>query len=322
MHDDRIRWGIAGTGFMAGQFANDLALVPGAVLAAVASRDAARASAFAARFGKVRALAGYAALAAAEDVDIVYVATEHQEHPVVAMQALVAGKHVLVEKPMACTVAAARAVVALARQQVRFCMEAQWTRFLPAVRQAQRLIGEGALGEVRGCHLQLGAPHPVDGRSRLFDPARGGGALLELGVHTLALANFLLGPFERTHGVVERVSTGVDGSAAVGARHHGGASSLHAVSLVAPTANEAVVVGSRAQLALRALTVRQGFTLTVGSRPQEAEFVPAAAQGLGYVHEIEEVMRCLGAGMLESPSMPLADSLAVLEVVDRLLAGG
>lgn len=319
--DPPVRWGIVGTGNMAGQFVRDLAMVPDATVVAVASRDPARARWFAQQHGIGCAVAGHAAVVGNAEVDVVYIATEHVSHHELALAAVAAGKHVVVEKPFACTAAAARAVVEAARQRQRFCMEAQWTRFLPALLSARQLVHDGALGDVQACRFELGATHAVDPASRLFAPARGGGALLELGVHTLAMATHLFGPGRCVSARVEPTGTGVDGAATLQLEHAGGVRSDHFVTLVGATANRALVTGTRAGLVLAAGSARHGFTL---ERPAggTSEFVAAPARGLGYVYEIEEVMCCLRAGRTESEAMPLADTLAVLAIVDHALGVG
>src|SRR5690606_32643818 len=116
---------------------------------AVASRSAARAEAFAARHGIPRSYGGYEQLVADPQVDIVYVAAPHAEHPRLALLAIAAGKHVLVEKPMAVSRAAAAEIVDAAVAAGVFAMEAMWSRFLPQTTVIARLLSDGAVGTPR-----------------------------------------------------------------------------------------------------------------------------------------------------------------------------
>jgi len=170
-----VRWGIAGPGRIAGSVARDFPHVPDAELAAVGSRSASRAQAFAADHGVPHAYGSYRDLVTSPEVDAIYVATPHPQHLGIALAALDAGKAVLVEKTFTATLAGARELVQRARERQLFCMEAMWTRFQPAIVAARELIADGAIGEVRGVQADLGVDRPFDPADRLFDPALGGG---------------------------------------------------------------------------------------------------------------------------------------------------
>jgi predicted dehydrogenase len=192
-----LRWGIAGPGRIARGIARDLQLLDGCELVAVGSRSPARAEAFAAEFAApgsgARAYGSYRELIAADDVDVIYISTPHRQHAAIARAALAAGKAVLVEKAFTCTVAGTRGVIDDARKYERFAMEAMWTRFTPLVVRMRELLADGAIGEVRAVHADLGIVRQVDPADRLWDLAQGGGALLDLGVYPVAFAQMVLG---------------------------------------------------------------------------------------------------------------------------------
>src|ERR1700744_3667902 len=148
MNDGPVRWGVLGTGGIAHTFAEDLALPDAGVVAAVGSRSQDTADRFADEFGIPARHPSYESLVAAPDVDAIYVATPHPSHRENAILALRAGKHVLVEKPFAMNAAEAAEIVAVAREEKLFAMEAMWTRFLPHVAVIRELVAEGALGEL------------------------------------------------------------------------------------------------------------------------------------------------------------------------------
>jgi predicted dehydrogenase len=317
-----LRWGIAGTGAMAAQFVRDLGSVPGATVRGVASRDPVRAGVFAREHDIATTHTSHAGLMADPSIDIVYIATEHTLHHDLAMRSLAAGKHVLVEKPLACTAARARDIAAMAHARRRFCMEGMWLRFLPSVQRARDLLATGSLGRATAFTAELGWPHTVDPSSRLFDPKRGGGAMLELGVYSISLAIWLFGSASLLHGSAARTETGVDGSVTATLRHADGRLSTHRLSLVDQTSNQAVVVAEQGRVVLDATTLRQGFSVEHwserGRQRSERHHLPAA--GLGYVDEAIAVTACIARGWLESPVMPLAESIAVLEICDSLRA--
>jgi predicted dehydrogenase len=350
-----VGWGIVGTGWIARQFAEGLAQAPGARLVAVASRERARAVAFADRFRVDRAHASYEALARDPDVDIVYVATPNSDHRPSALMMIDAGKSLLCEKPFMLDATEARDVIALARHQSVFCMEAMWMRFMPAVIELVDRVRAGALGQVQSATIELGHCFDVDPAHRLFDPALGGGALLDLGVYTVSLAVLLFGPITAVKSVVTMGATGVDERVAALLSHAGGCRSSIGASLRTRLSNGATVAGTSGWAALHeplyrpnAFTVvRTHRQLLVGTRPDAAirpslgdrcmrrvartirAAVPVPSwmrgatvvrpyRGNGYCHQAIEAMRCLRVGLHESPGMPLDDTLHVMEALDAI----
>jgi predicted dehydrogenase len=155
MTDQPVRWGVLATGGIATKFAEDLAGLPGAQLAAVASRSAARAEAFAEQHGFARAYGSWAELAADDEVDVVYVATPHAAHHEATLTCLDGGKAVLCEKPFTLDRPSSAALVERARAAGLFLMEAMWMRCNPGIRRITELIADGAIGEVTAVHADL-----------------------------------------------------------------------------------------------------------------------------------------------------------------------
>src|SRR5262249_22747968 len=149
-------WGILGTGNIAWQFTQALQSMKDAQVAAVGSRTQAAADVFGNQFKIARRHASYASLAADPDVDIVYIATPHALHKDNTILCLEAGKAVLCEKPFAINTAQAEEMIRVAQKQNVFLMEAMWTRFIPAVKQAMAWIAEGMIGEVRMVQASFG----------------------------------------------------------------------------------------------------------------------------------------------------------------------
>lgn len=314
---DDVRWGIAGPGRIALAVAADLALVPGARLVAVGSRDQGRAEAFAAAHGpEVRAHGSYRALVEDPDVDVVYVATPHPQHRPVALAAIAAGKAVLVEKAFTATLAGAEEVVAAARAAGVFAMEAMWTRFQPATAHLRSLLADGTLGEARHVSADLGAFRPYDPADRLFAPELGGGALLDLGVYVVSFAQMVLGtPTE----VIARgglAPNGVDLDAALLLTFAGGATATLACSLGHHSPSRARVDGTLASAELPHRFHHAGAVRV--SRPDgPTEVVDLPPTGIGFTHELVEVTEAVRAGRVESGVMPLADTLAVQAVLEE-----
>ncbi|MFA6133546.1 MAG: Gfo/Idh/MocA family oxidoreductase [Phycisphaerae bacterium] len=315
----KIRWGILGTGSIAGKFAEGLSLAQGAELLAVGSRTQATADAFADRFGIPRRHATYEALAADNQVDIVYVSTPHPFHKANTLLCLEAGKAVLCEKPFAMSAAQAREMVALARRKKLFLMEAMWMRFLPAMVKVRELIAAGRIGAVQMISADFGFRGPWNPQSRLLNAELGGGSLLDVGVYPISLASMILGRFSRVMGLSRIGSTGVDEQAAIVLGNDQGqlASLTCAVRTASP--HEACIMGEEGMIRLPGAWWH-GTTLTVSSadRNAPAERMDLPYPGNGLCCEAVEVMKCLAAGAAECPVMPLDESVTIMETMDQL----
>lgn len=310
-----LRWGILGPGRIAANVADDFGHVTTGVIHAVGSRDASRAQAFVdAHAPGARAHGSYAGLLADPDVDAVYIATPHAQHAAHAIAAIEAGKAVLVEKSFTATAVGTERVIAAARERGAFAMEAMWTRFLPAIVAMNELVADGAIGEVRAVAADLGVSRRFDPGDRLFDLALGGGTLLDLGVYVVSFAQQVLG---EPLGVTARgslLSTGVDAEAGLLVDFGGGRTATLQTSFRSPTPGNARIYGTSGWIDVPPRFHHpRGIVLhSAGSDPEPIDAPP---RGVGYSYEFDEVARCLAAGLTESPTMPLADTLAVMRVL-------
>ncbi|MBM4154033.1 MAG: Gfo/Idh/MocA family oxidoreductase [Lentisphaerae bacterium] len=317
-----MRWGIVGTGRVARLFAADLAHAAGARVVAVASRSAARARAFADEAGLpgARAHEGAAALAADPEVEIAYVASINTAHLADALACIAGGKAVLCEKPLALNAREAGLLVDAARRRGVFLMEGLWTRFFPAVRAAMDLLRSGGIGTPRAVTADLCYPAPFDPANRLFDPAQGGGALLDVGIYPLALAFDVLGDRpERVESVANLAPTGVDRTCSVAMRYGDGAMAAFTAGFEAQGRREAAVLGTRGRLVVHEPMWRPS-RVTVEPAGGEARTIESPQPGRGYQHEAAEVMRLVAAGATECPFVPHAETLRRMELMDGLRA--
>jgi predicted dehydrogenase len=348
-----FRWGVFGTGIVARKFVLGLREAPDVHAGIVASRNHTNAQSFVQTLGGTAA-ESYEAAAASPAIDAVYIATPPSEHARHALLCLSHGKPVLIEKPFAATADDARAIAAAAADANLFCMEAMWTRFLPLTRTLKRLVADGGIGEPRALSGAFCAADVPDPAASLFDPARGGGALLHRGVYPLSLACHLLGSVADVSGQIRVGETGVDEDVALSLRHESGALSSLRASLRAPAPLDLVVSGTEGSVAVdppifRPYRMRVSRTrprsggrgggrfepLQEGARMQRAQqqldwAVRALRgggkramhpyQGNGYHYQAEEVRTRIRAGELESPIMPLSESLHIVDVMERARA--
>lgn len=316
---NNIRWGILGTGVIARKFALGLKAAPGAELVAVGSRTQAAADEFGDTFGVPRRHASYEALAHDPEVDVIYISTPHSLHKDNTLLCLEAGKAVLCEKPFAINAAETEAMIKLARQKKLFLMEAMWTRFLPAVLKVRQLIAEDAIGEVRMLMADLGFRAEFDPKSRLFDPALGGGALLDVGIYTVSFASMLLGTPVRVTSLAQLGQTGVDEQSAMLLSYAGGQLAVLAAAVRTDIPSEAIIMGTKGQIRVHA-PIYCPVRLTLSRPEQGDEIIDAPLEGNGYNYQALEVMNCLRNGWLESATMPLDETLSIMRTMDEIRA--
>jgi predicted dehydrogenase len=269
------------------------------------------------------------------------------------MLALEHAKAVLCEKPFTTNAAEARRVVAASRKANLFCMEAMWMRFVPLVRELKQIVSQGTIGAVRMVSANLGMPFQYDPQHRVFDPALGGGALLDLGIYGLSFAFHFLGVPTAVASQAVIGASGVDEQATVLLSFPEERQATITASLRTRTTNDAAILGDEGMIRVQEpLYCPEVATIIRTHKQPGTSPGPATRRSLaslknqplvrdlrarmlrarnettiqhrrignGYPHEAIEVMRCLRQGISESPLMPLDESLAILETVDAIRA--
>ncbi len=312
-------WGILGTGHIAHQFARGLAHTPDAQLVAVGSRTQASADRFGDEFKVPNRHPTYDDLMNDPAVQVIYVSTLHPFHYENTMLSLEAGKHVLVEKPFAMNAKQARDMIRTARSKKRFLMEAMWTRFIPAMVKVRELIAAGAIGEPRMLTADFGFRTEFDPHGRMFDPELGGGALLDVGVYPISLASMLFGTPQSSAAKAHLGETGVDEQVALIFQYGDGQLAQVSGASRTQTPQEALIMGTDGMIHIAPEWWHPtGFTLIKPGRAPERFEIPY--EGNGYQYEAMEVAWALRAGELESPVMPLDESLEIMRMMDTARA--
>ena len=209
--DHHIRWGVWGPGAISHKFADALDVVHDGYVLAIGSRHLDHAQAWASQHHAPRAYGSLADLAADNDVDIVYVASPMSAHYEDCKRLLEAGRSVLCEKAVTLNLEQLLDLLRIAEANGCFFMEAMWTRFLPTVQEAVRVLNDGMIGELRIVRASFNMETPFNPESRLFDPRLGGGALLDVGIYPLAMALIFMGDrVQKIHTEAVIGPTGVD----------------------------------------------------------------------------------------------------------------
>jgi predicted dehydrogenase len=314
-----FRWGIIGPGRIAQAFARAIAVVADATIHAVASRDHARAQEFAQAYAVPTTYASYADLIADPAIDAIYIAIPHRFHVEQALRCLEAGKAVLCEKPLTVNAREASLLIETARAKRVFLLEAVWTRYLPIFQHVRRWLDAGSVGEIRLLSSTFGFSAARDPQDRLWNHDLAGGALLDLGIYNLTLSQWVMGAEPLAFSAQAILgATEVDELTAVNLQYANGGVSQWTCTLLADTSNSFHIYGSAGHIqvhtpfwgATRATLATAGQELTV-SEPFRAS---------GFEYQIEDAMRCIRAGLIESPTMPHAQTLATMTLMDQIRA--
>ncbi|MEG3615363.1 Gfo/Idh/MocA family oxidoreductase [Isoptericola haloaureus] len=319
-----LGWGIVGPGWIAGEFATALRQHTAQRVVAVASRSAERAAAFAATHGIEHALGSTEQLLDRPDVDVVYIATPQSEHLALGLAAIAAGKHVLVEKPVALSAAEARTLADAARSAGVLLMEALWSRYLPQASVLRRLLADGVLGDVRAVLADHGQAITPDPGHRLYRPELGGGALLDLGIYPVQLASMVFGTPRGVTASGGMTATGVDAYSTVVLDQGQGAQATLYSSILTRTPMTAVVAGSEATITLDGpFYVPTSFTLSSADHagPTLTWEDPTDLRlfdGLSW--EATALAQFVGDGRTESPVHTLDETVSILATIDAARA--
>ena len=312
-----LRWGIMGTGWIAERLVASLQAHSSQHVVAVGSRNLDKAEQFAHRFSLERHHGSYRKLVEDPAVDVVYVATPHNVHVEGALLALAAGKHVLIEKPLATNADEARLIAAAATAANLFCMEAHWTTFLPKYDVLTQLLASGVVGELVGVVADFGEWFPSN--HRIFRPELAGGPLLDLGTYLVSLAVNVLGtrPDEVVARSVSHIS-GVPGQIAMILSYGHRQAVLH-TTVLANTPTTAAIAGTDATIVIDGPFYQPGgfsLTATDGRRLVYDEARSAHHGGLHY--QAAEVARLISNGEKQSTLRPLDLSIQTLAVLDEV----
>lgn len=313
----KIRWGIIATGNISSQFATALNDTKGAELLACASRSQASADRFGKQFKVARCYEGYNALVADPDVEVVYIGTPHNLHYENMKLCLNAGKHVLCEKPMTLNARETAECIALARSRGLFLMEAVWMRFIPAIRQLKSWVQSGLIGDVQMISADFHFNLPFDANHRLYNPELGGGALLDLGIYPLNFAVNLLGFPEHIDARATLGPTGIDEISVYQLDYANGAKAQLSSGMRVNRPIVAAVYGTLGWIEVPDFFLRPDKLIVhLNDKKPKTHKIPYRSNG--YVHEIDEVHRCLSAGLLESDVLPTSDTQQMMTLFDTL----
>jgi predicted dehydrogenase len=318
----KIKWGILGCGKIARKFAADLRLVDEAELMALGARTLATAQSFAKDFPARHIHDSYEALVSNPEVDVIYVATPHGLHYEHVMLCLKHKKAVLCEKAFAINYREAKEMIDFAKEQNTFIMEAFWTRLLPHYLKMKELIAAGKVGTIKYLTAEFGFIPTPPFPQRLYDPALGGGALLDIGVYPIFLALDVLGKPDQIDAVMTPAPTGVDEQCAIRFQYKNGAIAQLFCSFASNLATGADIGGDKGRIRLthrfHGPTSNLEYYPGIVDSRENIEF--EKAKGNGYEYEAQHVNECLQNNLIESPILTHDKTLLLMQTLDVIRA--
>ncbi len=315
MKNENLKWGIIGLGKIAHNFVKDFFLVQDATLRAVASRSLKKAKSFAADYNIQEAYGSYQALFDDPKIDVIYIATPHNSHMDLSIQAMKAGKHVLCEKPLAINKSQVKKMLAVAKQNKVFLMEAFWSRFNPTIIEVSEKIKNGVIGDVNYLNADFNFKATFDPNSRLFDPELAGGALLDVGVYPIFLAYLLFGKPKSIAASSLFSETGVDVQTAMQFKFENRLANLMC-GLNSKSDMIAKIHGEKGSIFIDARWHEaSGYRI---EKNEESTQHSKPKLGKGYAYEIMECINCISLGNIESKSWSHQDSMNLISICDEV----
>lgn len=314
----KYNWAILGCGHIAKKFISDLKLLPNANLYATASRNIQNANDYKNKFGFEVAYGNYTEMVNDPKVDAVYIATPHSHHREHAILCLNHKKAVLCEKAFAINKNEAEEMIACAKENNTFLMEAFWTMFQPSFKKAMEILKSGELGKLQIVRSDFAFNAPVIEEKRLYNINLGGGSLLDIGLYPVFAALTALGKPKTVKTFAHFSATGVEESISMIFKYDGGemANLTSSFASYSPTQTEYwcekghMVLNPRWYMPTKITLVKHG---------QEPQYFHSEHyEGTGYQYEAAHVMKCLDEGKIESNIMTWQTTLDLMETLDRI----
>ena len=311
-----FKLGIIGAGWIAEKMAAALAPLEDYCVHAIASRSLEKAEAFAKTWNIPKAYGSYEGMVADPDIDLVYIATPHSHHYPHTKLALEHGKHVLVEKAFTANAAEAAELLETARTKGLFITEAIWTRYMPLSHKVKELMESGIIGEARVLTATL--CYMMEFKERIVRADLCGGALLDLGVYCLNFARMYFGTdIVRTVTNVHLGPTGMDMHESISLSFADGKMANLQAGALCLNDRQGIISGTEGYIRVdnincpEVVEVYRNYELV-------ARYEKPADMINGYEYQVFECKRCIDAGLLESPLMPHAETLSIMQQMDSL----
>lgn len=323
MKDKIFNWGIIGAGIIAEKMADALYQNQNSKLLAVASKSSDRAKNFAEK-NKVPIACTYTEIVNNKDIDIIYVATTHNFHFENAKLALENGKHLLVEKAFTVNAKEAENLAKLAADRKLFLMEAIWVRFLPSYKLLKKMLMDGIIGEIKQINVSFGNFVPPMFEKRLTDPDLAGGVTLDMGIYPISFVCFMMGELPSEAKSMTRFSDlGVDEISDYMFKFPSGCMATINTSYNLEMKRTAMIYGSKGYIEFPEFQSGEKFYIHTHNGTNEIESTKEIIEKNytnGFIYQVEEVVKCIGAGKTESSIIPVQETIDIMKLMDGMRA--
>ena len=314
----QFRFVILGAAKIAPKFMESISHVEEATVTAVASKSMERAQALAANYG-LRAYDDYEKMLVEEKPDAAYICVTPNDHLRLTLLCIKHRIPVLCEKAMFMNSSEAEEAFSAAEEAGVFVMEAMWSRFLPPTQKVKEWLRTGRIGQPEVVHSTIGFKAPPDHKNRYLNPALGGGAAHDITVYTYEQACYIL---EQEQLSVQADAiwgpSGVDMTNHVYVRfEHTMADLVTSFAMQLPNVME--ICGPEGRILLPDPNMPVDCSLCAPDGTVIEHFEKDEI-GYGFMYEIEEVIRCVRAGLLESPTVPWQTTIDCAKVFDLIEA--
>ena len=311
-----MKLAILGPGRIADTVAPALVALTEVECYAVASRNLDRAKAFAEKYGFEKAYGSYEEMLSDPQVRLVYITTPHSHHYEQILMCLEYGKNVICEKAFTVNANMAKKVFTVAREKGLYVAEAIWTRYMPSRKMIQDIIDSGIIGNLN--MLTGNLSYKIDWKERLVNPSLAGGALLDVGIYGLNFALMHFGnEIERVESSVQLTPSGVDGMESITLFFKNGRMAVLNHSMYARSDRKGIFHGDKGYVVVENINNPNAINVYNDKDALLAHYdVPEQING--YEYEFMEAVRCIEAGKTESESMPAAETIRVMELMDTL----
>ena len=313
-----MKIGVLGTGNIVRSITATLKNMKDMELYAIASRTTERATEAAKEFGYEKAYGTYEELVADPAVELVYIATPHSRHFEDMKLCIIHKKPVLCEKAFTMNSAQAREIKRLAAEAGVYVAEAIWTRYMPSRQLINETLNSGIIGKV--CTLTANLSYTISGNYRIVAPELAGGALLDVGVYGVNFALMHFGEdIERMESSVQMTDTGVDGMESITLIYRDGRMAVLTHGIYGRSDRKGIFYGDKGYMVVENINNPQSISV-YDQGDNLVKFIEVPEQITGYEYQFAEAAQCIADGKTESESMPLSDSITVMEVMDGLRA--
>lgn len=312
-----IHMGIIGAGNIANKFCEAVNKSHiDACLEAIGSRSIDKAMAFKDKHQINKAYGSYEDLYNDPLIDLVYIAIPHAFHYEEMKNALSKNKHILCEKPFTLNANQAKEIFNMAREKKLFVMEALWTRFLPVIQSLKKSIDQGIIGKINLLTADFCFKPNKDINHRLYQKHLGGGALLDIGIYPITIANIFLGKPKSFESRVTMFKTGVDASEII-TYNYGKTKAILTASMIKESPLEAIIEGTKGKVLIQGLHDTESAKIydNQGSLIKEIN-IPFEVNGFEY--EIQEAVSCIQNKQIESSIMPHKETINILKQMDDI----